>query len=186
MKIRLCILFILFSASSFSCDCPLDLPPVSLETVKNYDVIFYGKVDSVSPCTTKGLAIAYFTISELYKGQISQHQAINFDCSSECMMSFAKGEKWLIFSHFQRFDELLVNFCEHSKNASQWSLEKDKAILNEILGIQEFVEKNVINDQQEDLRGRNKQPSSMNKVWLLVISFLVMAIVYFVTRNKKK
>ena len=194
-----CILFLffLFSKIIFSCECP-SLQPISKTLCTNYDVIFFGKVDSVSACMKEGIATAYFTIKELYKGNVEQEVKIDFDCSSACMMSFEKDDEWLVYSTYQRFDLMTVNLCGHSRKlvndaaqdvyelTAQRTFEQEKQFLKLMLGVQSFVKKNPINRQQSDLKPHNDQPSGMNKLLLLLVSFLVMAIVYYVTRNKKR
>lgn len=196
MKKNIFILFFLFSKIISACECP-PIEPVSKELCTKYNVIFFGKVDSVSPCDLKGSAIAYFTINELYKGNVEEHVKVNFDCSSACMMSFAKNEQWLIYSSYERFDQLTINICGHSRMkvqegvqdvaeiAAQRTFDQEKEFLKSILGTQNFIKNNELNKQQAEMRPRNDQPSAMNKLWLLLISFSAMAVVYYFTRNKK-
>ena len=116
MKKLLLSYFLLTACLSFACECP-PLAPVSLTNAQGYDVLFYGSVDSVSACDPKGKAIAYFTITELYKGNVVKYVPLNFDCASECLMSFAKGEQWLVYAKYEKFDFLkgpllqLCSFC---------------------------------------------------------------------------
>ncbi|MGQ0829074.1 MAG: hypothetical protein ACT4ON_11855 [Bacteroidota bacterium] len=200
IKISVTIIFSAFFFSfkySLACQCPT-LFLISKDLCEKYEVIFYGKVDSVSPCGTNGISTAHFTIKELYKGIVEQHVQIDFDCSSSCMMSFSKGDEWIIYSIFQRFDLLTVNICGHSRKffpgaaqdvyqiASDRSFEQEKQYLTKILGIQSFIKKNELNEQQNDLAHQNKQPSGIHKLLLLLASVLAMGIVYYVTRKKKE
>jgi hypothetical protein len=194
------ILFLLFLFSSsfplFSCECP-PLSPVNKEALLPYNVIFYGQVDSVSPCDTKGIAGAWFTIQELYKGDVPQHIKVDFECSSACMMSFAKGDQWLIFGKFVRFGVLKAEFCEHSRklfkdasqdiyvSASQGSFSDERELLKTLLGLQEVNSPGGKNTGP-GLAPHNDQPSPMNKLWLLLVSFAVMLIVYIVSKRMKK
>ena len=196
MKKNILFLFFLISKITIACECP-PLKPVSEEICKNYDVIFSGKVDSVSACSTQGKSAAYFSVSELYKGSADQYVKVDFDCSSACMMSFSKGEEWIMYTTFQRFDLLVVNLCSHSRKFftdasqdyyqlnAQRTFEAEKQFLKITLGIHSFTQKNELS-QQEEIKSRNEQPSGVNKLWLLLISFTVMAIVYFVSRKKNK
>ena len=61
-----------------------------------------------------------------------------------------------------------------------------KKLLEKEPGIQPFAEINKLNKMQEDLKPHNEQPSDMTKLYLLLISFGVMGIVYFVTKQRKK
>ena len=188
---------VFFSNLSFACQCPI-LSPISKELCNKYEVIFYGKVDSISPCATNGINTAHFTIIELYKGVAEQHVKINFDCSTACMMSFSKGDEWIIYSIFQRFDLMTVNICDHNRKffsaaeqdvyqiTSKRTFEQEKQFLNTSLGIQSFIKKNELNEQQSDLAHQNTQPSAITKLWLLLASALTMGIVYYINRSTKK
>lgn len=193
------ILFLLlFSKTLFACECPT-LQPISKELSSAYNVIFFGKVDSVSS-VIKGKSIAYFSIQELYKGNVQQRLEVNFDAASECMMSFSKNEQWLMYCTYHMFDVLIVNICGHSRKlfdvangeqdfyqlASQRTFEEEKLFLQTTLSIQPFAENNEMNQQQIDFRPHNDQPSATNKLLLLLASFAVMLIVYFITRKKNK
>jgi len=194
----LIVVFISFiSFTAFACDCPL-IQKIDAESLKKYNVVFYGVVDSVSSCNTEGLSIAYFTIEELYKGETEKNIKITFDCSSSCMMSFAKGEKWIIYAVYKKFEVLAAHFCEHTRKyysdekqdayaftISQQTFEQEKKYLITNLGIQAFVEKNKLNEQQSLLKPHNDQPSGLNKILLLIVSFVVMIIVFLVSRKKK-
>jgi hypothetical protein len=196
MKKKILILSFLISKAIIACECP-ELKSVSKDLTVNYDVIFFGKVDSIAPCSTQGKSFVYFTINELYKGTTLPHVKIDFDCSSACLMSFAKDEQWLMYITYKKFDLLTVNLCSHSRKyfndatqdfyqiAAQRTFEEEKQFLKATLGIQSFTQKNDL-AEQEAQRQRNEQPSGMNKLLLLFISFAAMAIVYFVTRNKNK
>jgi hypothetical protein len=174
------IILLIFSKVVVACECPS---------------IVYGAVDSVSECK-EGKSIAYFTIEELYKGSVVQTLKVDFDCSSSCLMSFEKGDKWLIYATYKRFDELVVSLCSHSRKyfmdaaqdfytvSAQHTFEEDKQFLKETFGIQSFSK---MDEQVPDAiksAARNEQPSGINKLILLAISFIVMAIVYYVTRKK--
>ena len=181
---------------AMACKCR-SLPPINKEEAKQYDVIFYGKVDSVGTCNEKGIAIAYFTIEELYKGSSKQKTQINFDCTSDCLMSFAKGDEWLIYGKYQRFDQISVSLCDHNRKkarageqdfyetALQRTFDQEKDFLKTELGTHLFLQDEKWNKEQEELKPRNEQPSGMSKIYLLLSSFGVMIIIYIITRKKK-
>jgi hypothetical protein len=187
---------LLISASAFACECKT-LEPISKELSEKYNVVFYGKVDSVGICRGDGVSTAYFTISELYKGAVAHNVNVDFDCSSACLMSFSRGDEWLMYTAFQRFDLLTVNICDHSRKlfseetqdvyqlAAHRTFEEEKLFLKNTFGLQEFVKYNELNAIHEQMGARNEQPSNMNKLWLLLISFSVMGLVYYITRKKK-
>lgn len=195
-KISLLLLFV-FSKTILACECPT-LQPISKELCSNYNVIFLGKVDSVSSANEKDINTAYFTINELYKGNIQQQVKVNFDAASECMMSFQKNDEWLMYCVFERFDELNADMCGHSRKlfpdalqdyyqlAALRTFEEEKEYLKLILSIQPFAQNDELNQQQVDFRPHNDQPSGTNKLLLLLVSLAAMLIVYFLTRKKTK
>jgi hypothetical protein len=197
MKKIILFSLLFFSKTVYACECPA-LQPISKELRTDYDVIFFGKVDSVSSCTNAGIATVYFTIQELYKGAVEEHVKVDFDCRSSCLMSFAKNEEWLMYTNYQHFDVMIVNICKHSRKhfdsstqdiyqiAAQRTFEQEKEFLKSTLGIQAFIKKNELNKQHAELAPRNEQPSGQNKLILILISFSVMAIVYVLTRNKRR
>ncbi len=186
---------LLLSHHALSCECS-PLQPISKENSKAYNVIFFGKVDSVGVCGKDGISTAYFTIEELYKGAIGKQAHIDFDCGSACLMSFAKGEEWLIYASYPAFDKLTVSLCEHSRKhiddvskdyyaiTSQRSFADEKHWLQTELGIQPFVVKIDLNEQQKTLKPHNDQPSGWKKIGLLVLSLLTMLVVLMISKRK--
>ncbi len=192
---KILFIIILFSKTLFAYECP-PLQSISKELTNNYNVIFWGKVDSVSSTNAKGKSNAYFTIKELYKGSVLQHVKVIFDENSDCMMSFEKNDEWLMYCTFQRFDELSVNICSHSRKLFKdpeddfyqlealRTFEEEKLFLKLIFKIHPFAKNNELNNKQIDFKPHNDQPSGINKLVLLLVSFGAMLIVYFVTRKK--
>jgi hypothetical protein len=193
------LFFIVFisATKAIACDCQ-PATSINKDLLKIYDIIFLGKVDSVSACNTAGISEAYFTIEELYKGNAKQKLSVHFDCKSSCMMSFAKGDEWLIYGAYQRFDIISVKFCEHSRKhvlatdqdfyitTAQRTFDQEKEFLKTNLGIQSFIPTENWNKEQEELKPRNEQPSSNSKIYLLLVSFAAMILVYIITRKNKK
>jgi hypothetical protein len=196
MKKYLLFILLLQSAWLKACECP-PLIPINNELTKTYDIIFMGKVDSVS-AAIDGISTAYFRVEELYKGHAGKHVAVDFDGVSACMMSFAKNEEWIIYASYQRFDVISVKLCSHSRKqvnaseqdvyaaAAQRTFEQESEFLKNMFGIQPFIEKEAWNKEQQDLKPRNEQPSARNKLVLLLVSFGVMILIYILTRKKKR
>lgn len=195
---QLVTLFLFLSSGYlFACECK-PLTPISKELCGNYNVVFSGKVDSVSACGTDGIATAYFTIDELYKGAVEKYVKVDFDCASSCLMSFAKNDQWLIYATYQRFDLMTVNICDHNRKkineeaqdiyriAAQRTFEEEKEFLKVTFGSQLYAVGNKLNKQQTELGPHNDQPTDWGKLGLLLISLSVMGLVYYVTRNKNK
>ncbi len=197
LRIVFILIAIMHATGSFACACK-SLPPLTQDLTKKYELIFCGKIDSVSACGDKGWAIAYFTISDLYKGVIDEKIAIHFDCSSSCMMSFSENEEWLIYANYLEFDQASVIFCSPSRKYFQKveddfymiethrSYEEEKNFLKTTLGIQPFSQKEKWNEEQAELKPHNEQPSDRNKIYLLLVSFGIMMLIVIVTRKKKK
>jgi len=189
------ILITFFFKALAGCEC-LPVQPITEVTCKNYNVIFYGRVDSVTNSSEKGFNTAHFTIAELYKGNVQQQVKINFDNSSSCLMSFSKNEEWLIYAVYKNFNFLTVSICGHSRKFfkeisndfyqlnAQRTFPEEKKFLKTTLNIHPFSTVNELNKQREQFKPHNIQPEPMNKLWLLFISLLTMAIIFFVTRKK--
>jgi hypothetical protein len=197
MKKYLLFILILQSAWLMACECP-SIKPISKELADHYEVIFIGKVDSVSAAPSNGISNAYFTIEELYKGHTGKQVSINFDGVTSCMMSFAKNDVWIIYANYERFDVISANLCSHSRRkanateqdfyatAAQRGFDQEHEFLKTTLGVQPFIEKETWNKDQQELKPRNEQPSAMNKMMLLFISFAVMILIYILTRKKRR
>jgi hypothetical protein len=192
---RIIIIFFIFSVwSAAACECPPAVP-VSKELSDKYDVIFYGRVDSIKPCSTDGIGTVYFSIFSLYKGSAEQHVAVDYDCTSACLMSFVQNEEWIIYSVYQKFDLLTVSLCSPSRKritdrsvdyyqvSSQRTFEEENIFLEKIYGLQAFSSHNALNDQQKELQPHNEQPSAWGKLWLLLISLAVMALIFIIVKK---
>src|ERR1700741_2038291 len=107
-KLVLLLILIHTSFTSFSCDCP-SLPLLDLDYCGKFEIIFKGKVVSVSTCNE--ISSAKFKLSELYKGPCTEEIEIWFDCSSDCMMSFTAGEEWIIYANFFQHGKPRAEFC---------------------------------------------------------------------------
>jgi hypothetical protein len=178
-----------------ACECP-PLQPITEVISKNYNAVFYGKVDSITNSSEKGFNTAHFTITELYKGNVQQHVKINFDNSSSCLMSFSKGEEWLIYAIYKNFDFLTVSICGHSRKFfkeassdfyqlnSKRTFEEEKNFLKSTFNVQAYAKVNELNQQREQFKPHNIQPEPMSKLLLVLISLLSVLIIFFVTRKK--
>lgn len=183
-----------FSILTYACECP-PASVVSKELCEKYDVIFYGRVDSINSCSTDGIGTAYFTIISLYKGSAEQHVSIDYDCTSSCLMSFAKNDEWIIYSVYQKFDLLTVSLCSPSRKkateglvdyyqaSSHRSFAEESAFLEGSLGLHSFASHNDLNDRQKEMQPHNEQPGAWGKLWLLLISLGAMGAIYLITKK---
>ena len=195
---KILFLFLFFiSKTGFSCECS-SLQPISKDLCKPYDVIFYGKVDSISSNKVGGTGTAYFAVKNLFKGAVEEHIAVDYDRASDCLMSFEKNEEWIIYGIYQRFDLVTVDICSHSRKKanpgtadmyqaqSGKSFEEENEFLKTELGVHSFAIHNNLNDQETAMGPRNEQPSAMNKLWLLLVSLGAMIVVFIVSKKYKK
>lgn len=193
MKRTILLLLLFVSKIVLSCDCP-PLEPISVKGTEKYDVIFFGTVDSVEACLND-VTIVHFTVSELYKGVAESHMAVYFDCKSNCSMSFAKGEQWIIYSIYRKFNEPVVDMCFHSRKyfsdpqkdyytaAAGKTFEEEKKYLLAELGDQPIIRRNKLNEQQKEFKPRNQLPSGYTVLILLGISVLAMVVVYWIAKK---
>lgn len=196
MKKILFFLFLLLSVHVLACDCPPP-EPVSKELCNKYDVIFYGRIDSVASCAADGIGTVYFTVISLYKGSVEQHASLGYDCKTSCLMSFAPGEEWIIYGIYQGFNQVTVSLCSPSRKrvaegtvdyyeaGSHRTFGQESTFLMATLGIQPYAQHNRLNDQQKEMAPHNEQPSAMGKLWLLLISLGTMIIVYIVSKKMR-
>lgn len=195
MRLFLFTILLFFTHILFACECP-PFEPISKDNISHYDIVFNGCVDSVSTCDSAGLGQVYFTINELYKGSVHCTLSLNFDCSSECLMSFTKGEEWLIYASYKKFDFLIINICSHSRKhldndaddfymmAAQRTFAEEKQFLKDNMSVTACLsEENTV--LETDIGMRNEQPTGLNKILLLIISLAAMVVVYVVTKKKK-
>lgn len=197
IKKQLFFILLLHSTGLLACKCA-SMQPLTSGLTEKYEIIFKGKIDSVSVCGDKGMATAYFTIQELYKGIAAQQTAIHFDCVSSCMMNFSANEEWLVYANYQHFDHVTVTFCSPSRKFFQKAeedfnlaethrtYEEEKKFLKNTLGLQPFFQKEKWNEEQAELKPHNEQPSDQSKVYLLLVSFGIMILIYILTRKKKR
>lgn len=196
MRKSLFFTFFIFSNYLFACICE-SLPPLTKESFKQYDVIFHGKVDSISYSKLKE-NIVHFSVIELYQGNSEEQVQLIYDGSSSCMMNFINNEEWIIYATYSNFDKLNVHLCSHSRKkfsdttkdpyiaASGRSFDDELALLRTQLQVQQLIKRNELIKTQSEFKPHNVQPSNVNKVILLIISLLVMVAVYFISKYFKK
>ncbi|MBL0048448.1 MAG: hypothetical protein IPP32_10180 [Bacteroidetes bacterium] len=182
-------------ASLLACDCKQQSPLTIVECIK-FDAILQCKIDSVSSCNTR--SIAYTQVIEVYKGV--QHGAVqlSFDCSSSCQMSFAKGERWLVYGKLNALHQLEVNFCD--RNRKYFAAAKDDYFaVNTGLSFEDeiaYLKKNIgfkVKNAQHpsgksiDITQReNALGSGGNNLLLLLASLIFFLIIYVVVTKKIK
>ncbi len=184
------VLFFLFIPldAAWACKCS-EHPPISKEQFTVYDVIFEGKVDSVSVCK-EGFSTAYFTLSSLFKGESFPQNEVRFDCTSDCQMSFSKGEEWIVYAQYFKYGKLELNFCSRSRKKivagddyfealNRMSYSDEQAFLVKTLGT-----KKVLGKKNETMPERVLiQPTDYWKLWCLLISLVCMYVIFYLVKK---
>jgi hypothetical protein len=180
-------LFIFLFQKTFACDC--QMAALKMETLASYELIFYGKVIAVSGCDEK--AKAHFSVEKLFKGKCFPSTDVEFDCSSDCQMSFSPGQTWIIYATYEKYGEPKVEFCSYSRQ--QFSKETDDynttthgmtfadelTWLEKNLGLQKLNEKDIQSQQHHE----NIRPEGYDFLWYLAFGLIGLIAIYFL--NKK-
>jgi hypothetical protein len=179
-------LFILFHRiSATACDCP-PLPAPDLNYCNKFEIIFKGKIVSVSDCD--GISSAKFRLSELYKGACTEEIQIWFDCSTDCMMSFNAGEEWIIYANFFQHGKPRAEFCSRCRKYisnenkiqtefvnNDLSFDQENEFLKKELGLHHFLEVNT----NADFTHQNTKPGGLVTILLIIASIGVLILFYY-------
>ena len=183
---RFVLLFFLFSlAKSLSgCVCQ-QKEPLSVQVCGLYDVIFFGSIKEIKTCE-KGNSIATFTVSELFKGNVSESCEVHYLCGSvDCSVDFQLGSEWLIFADKNNAQECVFDLCSYSR---QLLSENVADYENQLRGSTFFEDKKFINTHFElkaklgnELQARRYEKVSPSMIpVLLVVSLVFMAVAWLV------
>ncbi|MBI3511548.1 MAG: hypothetical protein HY064_12875 [Bacteroidetes bacterium] len=190
MRVPFLIFFFFLFSVADACDC--DAVKVSDASVSQYDVIFVGKVVAVSGCDKSSKA--KFLIEKLFHGKSYESTEIEFDCTSDCQMSFTPGEEWIIYADYKSYGKPEVKFCGLSRR--KFENEKDDYVsashgmnfidelsfLEKKFGVQKFNVMNVQDQQHHELL----HPSYTQQFWLLLISIASIGLFYFIVKKVLK
>jgi len=175
---------------SFACECP-PLKPFDKEYTSQFDLIFLGTVDSVSPCDKQAKAI--FRVEKLFKGKSFEIAEVYFDCSTSCQMNFAKGEQWIMYTNYAKYGIPEVDFCSRSRRkftsdsldyfiaTHMLNFEQEEAQLKDMLGIKTTLQENDAYLQHELIK-----PKGYTLLWLLGISFVLLFVALWFFKAFKK
>lgn len=103
---------ILTSYFASACQCPTT--KLGMEECNKYDLIFRGRIDSVSNCIDKR-GHAFFKILELYKGLAAERFEIIVDCEGECAQVLNVGEEWIIYANYKQATNAKLEWCSRSR-----------------------------------------------------------------------
>lgn len=179
--------FLLSSSAIKACQCPPT--SLSLGECAKYELIFRGRIISVTACENKrGSAI--FQISELYKGASTASLQVVFDCNTECTQTFNVGEEWIIYTVYKQIDNAKMDWCSRSRKFIK-NLKEDFYVLN--LGNTyddelSFLRKNLgnhsfIKEKLNQEENRNELPS--RKQLIIYLAFGLAGIIIFYYLFKK-
>lgn len=174
------LFFSLCAAQIFACNCdPLDA--LSKENCGVYDVIFEGKVNSVTKCADGEQQIS-FSIQDLFKGNYLSVINVKNNCGDGCAMHFEKDDVWLIYAEKNNAQDVIVHFCSRSRKrvvngeqddyafASGLSYQQEKDKLLSFFSVNE-EKSNILKPRQYE-----KVDPSLIPVFLIVsVVFILLA-----------
>ncbi|HTL81135.1 MAG TPA: hypothetical protein VL651_05500 [Bacteroidia bacterium] len=189
---RYFLLFILlsFSFRAFACTC--DDEPLTVAELAKYDLIFTGKVVAVSGCSKESQV--KFLITKLYKGKAFESTEIQFDCTSDCSLSFAPDQTWIIYATYFEYGKAVVHFCslsrmkiddmanDHYAQERKLSFDEELSFLEKNLGVQPFNVIKVEDTQHHELL----HPTPWQTILLLIASLAGLGVFYYVVKRMLK
>jgi hypothetical protein len=126
----------------------------------------------------------------LYKGHTEEQIAMRFDCSSDCQMSFVRGDRWIMYAQYYKYGKPEVNFCSRSRKKTDagedyfetlnhMTYAAEASFLQDTFGVQKpspkensaFAERKLI------------QPTAYWKLWLLLISMIVLYVIFYLVKK---
>lgn len=181
------LLLITASGIARACDCPSD--SLSEKLIRSYDFIFSGKVIAVSGCDKN--AHVTFQIEQLFKGKSFATTAVEFDCTSDCQMSFVPGEEWIIYSNYVSYGNAKVEFCSLSRkkmspgeddfntisHGMDFDSEKKKLLV--MFGEQKLNKVDPKSEQHHELI----HPNGMQTLLYLIGGFAGLVLFYFLGKK---
>ena len=183
----LLVFFLGTSSIASACQCPLS--GLSIEECNKYEVIFKGKILSVTPCGSK-FGEAMFDVEELYKGNTEQQFKVLFDCNEDCAYNFQVGEEWIIYSRYKQINNAKMDWCSRSRRLFKNDKEDyytatygndyadEVEFLQENLGLHRVMVKKEISAME-----RNKLPDVKESIAILLFSLGGILLFYFLFKK---
>lgn len=185
------IIFVLFFLSGFytanACQCPAT--SLSIAECNKYEIIFMGKIDSVKTCGNN-FGTAYFTVNELYKGNVTKNFKVLFECGVPCAQEFAAGDEWIIYSNYKQIDNAIMDWCSRSRK--YFRIEKQDFYTvnygNTYSQELQFLEDNLglhrlLVETKNAAENRNIRPSITTTILALVVSLLFIIFFYWLVNR---
>jgi hypothetical protein len=183
-KVIFFLVFFICVDAANACQCPPS--SLSVEEAGKYEIIFKGKIISVTPCGNK-FGEAVFEIDELYKGNSAKRFSVLFECNTDCAMEFLAGDEWIIYSRYKQVGSALMDWCSRSRKLFSNEKEDFYAVnygndyddelkfLREKLGLHRLLPGPAVNEKGE----RNLIPSTNQTILLFVGSLLCIVLFYW-------
>jgi hypothetical protein len=177
-----------FLKPATACKCA-EHPPLTKQQCTPYDLIFEGIVDSVAG-GKEGFGRAFFKVKGLYKGETLSACEVRFDNTSDCAMSFQKGDEWIVYTQYYKYGMPGVDFCSRSRkkidsgddyyvalNGMSYTDERNFLV-------QTFGTRTPQQQTKSDMPGRILiQPTAYWKLWLLLISVVVLYLIIYLVKK---
>ena len=190
MKILFSSSLFLISFFSNACDCATQKAFTKENIQSTYKIVFLGKVTSLT--NHDGKSFIRFDVIEPFIGKIQKETEL-LDPNSDCAISFAVGEEWLVYANFHQFGVAETNICTRSrkhftndsldyfKTTFGSSFQQDKEFLEKNLGVQPFL----VKDKDEELLSHREllKPKGYEMVWMVIIGTLCLTIFSFVFKK---
>lgn len=186
-------LLISFAAKSYSCECK-GTAPLTIVECRKFELIAQCKIDSIKVCTGDK-SLVFVSVLEMYKGNLETKLNFLYDCSTSCMMSFAKDEIWLLYAKRGNQNQFELNLCD--RNRKYFAQAKDDFYaLNAGLSFADeiaYLKKNIgYKIPQEENKNKaiditqreNDETSGANKLLMLAISLVLFLLMYYIVNKK--
>jgi len=176
--------------SAQACKCK-EHPALNKENCELYHTILEGKADSITVCKD-GYSTAWFSVINLFKGESYASVSIRFDCSSDCQMNISKGDTWILYGQYFKYGQLCIDFCSRTRKLikegddfytalNAMSYQEELTKLETIFGKRKISQKPKTEGTERILI----QPTAWWKLWLLLISVVVMFVINFLVKKMK-
>ena len=177
--IFLVVLSIFFAFPIWACDCA-DLEKMDVQVASKYNAIARIKIDKLGDCKD-GKMMVFFDVLDLYKGTIEKQDWLWADCSTQCSFNFEGNEEWIVYLKKNNAQELLLNFCSHSRKLIPDDLEDYQT---ELVGLSYTEEKQFLENNFDvnayysgGIKPRSYKKISMETTVLLVVVGLVTMLI---------
>jgi hypothetical protein len=184
-KLIACFLLSLlgFFSELTACQCPLTT--LSVAECNKYEIIFKGRIDSVRTCENN-FGEAFFIVSELYKGNVTERFKVLFECKVPCAMEFKAGEEWIIYTNYKQIGNGKMDWCSRSRKYFK-NLKEDyyaETYGNDYDDEVKFLRTNlglhrVVAENKNASENRNIRPSTNQMILILVCSLLAIILFYW-------